>query len=92
MNVEPVIQPLPKIHKVECSVNDEEEDEENFDDGVDETPIDTPYKSRLNDSDDGDFCDSDRHNLMVTQFTPQNRKIAESVTTKMISVSNFPKI
>ena len=91
MNVEPVIQPLPKPAKVECSVLDEEE-EENFDDGVDETPIATPSKRRSEDSDDGDFCDSERHNLLVTQFTPKNRKIAESVTTKMKSVANFPKV
>ena len=68
----------------------DEEEEENFDDGVDETPIATPSKSLRDESEDGDFCDSERHNLLVTQFTPKNRKIAESVTTKMKSVANFP--
>ena len=68
----------------------DEEEEENFDDGVNETPITTPSKSLRDESEDGDFCDSERHNLLVTQFTPKNRKIAESVTTKMKSVANFP--
>ena len=70
----------------------DEDEEENFDDGVDETPIATPSKGRPEDSEDGDFCDSERHNLLVTQFTPKNRKIAESVTSKMKSVANFPKV